>query len=440
LGQRTIPTHTRHFDDLTLGWDQVWAVGTAGQMTPLSCLTYKARKMSTDKTLQTVEMEAADSPSGFKTYVSNLGIKDKRDDFVCVISDVACVADAVFTQNRFAAASIAISRRHVSDGRLRAVVSISKNANAATGLVGDKDARELVEICASELGITPEEILIASTGVIGLRYPMERIRHGLAGFGKRLANCELLRAAQGMMTTDTYPKLASEALGRGRLVGIAKGAGMMEPNVATLLAYFFTDATISQQQLSRVFRRVVDKTFNCLSIDTDTSTSDTVAILANGLSNRVTEHEFERALQSVAMKLVKLIARDGEGATKLVEVTVDRAATYRQAKRVAKSIVNSPLVKTAIHGSDPNWGRVAMAIGKCEDERDIEASRVVIRFGDLEVYPAIGGEERREELADLMAAQEVLIRISLNTGNESARVWGCDLSPRYVQINSDYTT
>jgi len=242
------------------------------------------------------------------------------------------------------------------------------------------------------------------------------------------------------MTTDTVSKIAARQVGNAKLVGIAKGVGMIEPNMATMLAFFFTDAAISANTLRQIFRSTIDKTFNCLSIDTDTSTSDSAVILANGLAGEVPEAEFASALQEIAHDLVLKIARDGEGATKVIEVTVDSAANYAQAKRVAKAIVNSPLVKTAVYGADPNWGRVAMAIGKCEDERDINPDQVVIRFDEVQVYPNTFQAENLEKLKEIMSKEKVNIHVSLNIGTDVATVWGCDLTEGYVEINGKYST
>ncbi len=238
--------------------------------------------------------------------------------------------------------------------------------------------------------------MIASTGVIGRRYPIEKIRDGLLGIGKKLTTADFEKAAVGIMTTDTVPKLVARQIGNAKLIGIAKGVGMIEPNMATLLAFFFTDAAIAKDVLPTIFRPIIDKTFNCLSVDTDTSTSDSAVILANGLAGEVSQQEFTQALQEIAHELVLKIAQDAEGATKVIEVTVDSALNYAQAKRVAKAIVNSPLVKTAIYGADPNWGRVAMAIGKCEHDKEINQEKVQIRFDDIQVYPNTSSDEKLE--------------------------------------------
>ena len=243
------------------------------------------------------------------------------------------------------------------------------------------------------------------------------------------------------MTTDTVHKIAEATVegSSARIVGVAKGVGMIEPNMATLITMMFTDADVAPGQLDAIFRRVMDRTFNCVSVDTDTSTSDTAVILASGAAGAVDETAFESALYDVALSLTKQVARDGEGAETLIEVTVDRARDGEQAKRVAKSIVNSPLVKTAVHGADPNWGRVAMAVGKCNDA-DIDQERVIIRFGRQEVYPSQVDATGLEHLSNYMKGDDVLIHVSLNNGDASATVWGCDLTDGYVRINADYTT
>ncbi len=251
---------------------------------------------------------------------------------------------------------------------------VSKNANVATGEEGRADTEAVVAAVAKQLGCPAEDVLIASTGVIGRRFPLLRILTGVAAVPDRPLGTDAEAAARGMMTTDTVPKVAEATVGAGpaRVVGIAKGVGMIEPDMATMIAVLLTDAAIDQSELDERFRRVVDRTFNCVSVDTDTSTSDTAVVLASGAAGTVDGDELEAGLGAVAESLTRQIARDGEGAETLIEVVVDEARDVAQAKRVAKSIVNSPLVKTAVHGADPNWGRVAMAIGKCHGDVDID--------------------------------------------------------------------
>ena len=381
-------------------------------------------------------------PSGFHCHVANIGIKDDSDDLVVITAHGAVPAAGLFTRSRFAGPSVEISRRHVADHRAQAVVIVSKNANVANGPAGAADAAALVDGVATRLGCSASDVLVASTGVIGRRYPMDRVRSGLAGIPAAPLGTSAEDAARGIMTTDTVAKVAESPIdgSSARVVGIAKGVGMIEPDMATMIAVLLTDADIGGAELDTIFRRVVDRTFNCVSIDTDTSTSDTAIALASGAAGPAPLDAIEAALGSVCLALTKMIARDGEGAETLIEVTVDAARDTAQAKRVAKAIVNSPLVKTAVHGADPNWGRVAMAIGKCSDDTDIDADRVVIRFGATVVYPERVDEAGLLALAKYMSGDEVTIHVSLGTGAAAATVWGCDLTDGYVRINADYTT
>ena len=380
-------------------------------------------------------------PQGFRTCAKNIGIKDTTLDLTVIASEVPAAAAALFTQNRFCGAAIVVGREQVADGQLQAFVINSKNANVATGAQGVANIREVVRLVADELAIAPGDVLPSSTGVIGRQLPMEKIRQGLGGIGQEMQPGHLEQAALAIMTTDSHPKMRCARVGDAVLVGIAKGSGMIEPNMATMLSYFMTDAKIAPDVLHRYLREAVEQSFNMVSIDTDTSTSDTVAIMANGLAGDVDLDTFRRTLRQMAVELAKELARDGEGATKLLEVAVDGAASRAQAKRVAKSIVNSPLVKTAVFGADPNWGRIAMAIGKCEEQTSLVPEHISIAFGDLLVYQ---GEAMREDNLPLLQVylqrDEVVIRVSLGLGDAHATVWGCDLTPDYVRINGTYTT
>lgn len=381
-------------------------------------------------------------PLGFSSFVTNVGVKDSTKDFTVVMADGPCSAAGVFTQSRFAGPSVIISRRNVADLSARAVVVISKNANVATGDEGMRHAEEVTSSVASALGLNSSEVLIASTGVIGRLYPIENIRAGIASLPFPLPDNDAEEVARGIMTTDTVHKISSATIAgsTARVVGVAKGVGMIEPNMATLIAMVFTDAKVEPKKLNDIFRGVINKTLNCVSVDTDTSTSDTAIILASGAAGTVADDALTAALQSVLLDLTKAIARDGEGAETLIEVTVDNARDAEQAKTVAKSIVNSPLVKTAVHGADPNWGRVAMAIGKCSQYTDIDQEKVVIRFGTQEVYPTRVDESGLAQLSQYMRGDDVTIHVSLQTGSATATVWGCDLTDGYVRINADYTT
>jgi len=271
---------------------------------------------------------------------------------------------------------------------------------------------------------------------------MDKVRAGLAALPAHPQSTSADDVARGIMTTDTVSKVAEcvVAGSSARVVGVAKGVGMIEPNMATLITMMFTDAEIAPSELNGIFQRVISKTFNCVSVDTDTSTSDTAIVLASGAAGNVDISAFESALYEVALSLTKQVARDGEGAEKLIEVHVDNARDDEQAKSIAKAIVNSPLVKTAVHGADPNWGRVAMAIGKCSQYTDVNQEQVVIRFGTQEVYPTQVDNLGLNELSAYMKGADVRIHVSLNTGSAEATVWGCDLTDGYVRINADYTT
>jgi glutamate N-acetyltransferase / amino-acid N-acetyltransferase len=380
-------------------------------------------------------------PRGFRSCARNIGIKDETLDFTVIASDVPAAAAAMFTQSRFCGAAIVVGREQIADGRLQAFVINSKNANVATGEEGIINIRKIVALVATELNIEPKDVLPSSTGVIGHQLPIERLLRGIRGIAQDMQLGQLAQAARAIMTTDTRPKMRACRVGNAVLVGMAKGVGMIEPNMATMLSYFVTDARLDAAQLNTLLRDAVNLSFNMVSVDSDTSTSDTVAIMANGLAGEVDLDEFRQAFQQMAIELAQELARDGEGATKLIEVTVSGAESFAQAKRVAKSIVNSPLVKTAIFGTDPNWGRVAMAIGKCDEQLSIVPEKVTIAFGDIPVYQGRDlGEENLPELKAYLQNPEVGIHVSLGLGEAQATVWGCDLSYEYVRINGEYTT
>lgn len=390
-------------------------------------------------------------PDGFDVHTGNIGIKDDTADVMLLrATDGAAAAAGVFTQSLFSGPSVTLSRQHIAGGQARAMLVLSKNANVANGPEGDAHATELVELAARAVGCEPEEILLASTGVIGVPYPMAVIRgyfSDLAGPspGNYPSHHDAVSAAGAMMTTDTHAKVAEATIepGRARVVGIAKGVGMIEPNMATMIAVLATDARVEPAALDEAFRDVVADTFNALSVDSDTSTSDTAVVLASGKAGPVELDAFAGALRAVCVELTRQLAADGEGARKLLTVHVAGASGRDQAKRVAKSIVNSPLVKTAVAGADPNWGRVAMAIGKCEGDTDIDPANVTISFGDTRVYPADTANAAR--LADYLAGDEVEITVGLGVTDPTQpdgqfTAYGCDLTEGYIRINADYTT
>ena len=381
-----------------------------------------------------------DLPQGFSVHVANMGIKDDSNDVMILHCETLATTAGVFTQSRFAGPSVAISRHNVSSGRARAVTVISKNANVATGDTGHANAEEITQLVGAAIDADPSDVIIGSTGVIGVQYPMERIRSHLSALQVPFLERSAEAAASAIMTTDTHPKVASAPAGHATVVGFAKGVGMIEPDMATMIAVITTDAQIAPNDLNQTFRRVIDRTFNALSIDTDTSTSDMAVIVASGITGPVDDTQFETALSDVCLNLTRQLAADGEGAETLIVVDVASARDDDQARRVAKAIINSPLVKTAIHGRDPNWGRVAMAIGKCQNDTDIDQQAVTIRFGEQEVYPNPATPEALIELQAYLAGDEVHIGVDLGVADGTFTAYGCDLTDGYVRVNADYTT
>src|SRR6266542_2079232 len=379
-------------------------------------------------------------PQGFLSLAKNVGIKDNTLDLTVIYSTVRARAAAMFTRNRFPGAPVIVGRKHIARGFVQALVINSKNANVAIGKQGIDNAIETCRIVGEELGVNPYDVLPFSTGVIGRPLPMDKIRAGLRGIRSQLKPDNLKLAAEAIMTTDKYPKYFSCKVGSAVIAGIAKGAGMIEPNMATMLVYLMTDAELPKSAMRPMLRRVVDRTFNSMSIDTDTSTSDTVLLMANGLAGKVKLGQFEKGLLEVCEYLTKEIARSGEGATKLITVDVKGAKTATQSKRVAKCVVNSPLVKTAVYGCDPNWGRVIMAVGKSFDPT-VEPAKVTIRFGETNIFKKGSPVDcDLEALRKYLGQSEVSISVDLGIGKVSARVWGCDLTEGYIKENAYYTT
>jgi glutamate N-acetyltransferase/amino-acid N-acetyltransferase len=389
---------------------------------------------------QKLSPEDFQHPQGFLSLAKNVGIKDSSLDLTVIYSTVRARAAAMFTRNRFPGAPVIVGRKHIASGFAQALVVNSKNANVAMGQQGIDKAIETCRIVGEELDINSYDVLPFSTGVIGRPLPMDKISAGLRGIKSELKPDNLKLAAEAMMTTDKYPKYISCRVGPTVIAGIAKGAGMIEPNMATMLVYLMTDAELPRAALRPMLRRVVDPTFNSMSIDSDTSTSDTVVLMANGLAGKVNLRKFETGLLQVCEYLTREIARSGEGATKLISIEIAGAKTQAQAKHVGKLVVNSPLVKTAVYGSDPNWGRVIMAVGKSFDS-SIKPGKVTIRFGDTPVFrKGTPVDCDLEALRAYLGQKEVAIRVNLGIGKASARVWGCDLTEGYIKENAYYTT
>ena len=384
---------------------------------------------------------------GFSWMGVNLGIKDESLDFGVIASECECSAAGVFTRNNLPGAPVIVGRENIENGRLQAIVVNSKTANVATGKAGIEDAKNMCLWTGEALGFDPKLVLPSSTGVIGQRLPIKKIHEGCKSIAENLGSSQeyIEKFARAIMTTDSHPKWSSNSVGNATILGIAKGAGMIEPNMATMLSYFVTDAKLSSGDLQDILERVVNKSFNRISIDSDTSTSDTVVILANGLAGAVDAENFETALTNSAMQLAKEIARDGEGATKLIELTVSGAESQRMALQIAKSIINSPLVKTAIHGADPNWGRFVMAVGKVF-EYPVSLEDLSINFKNGGLVLTVDAEKLQTETVDLDAIskllqnQEIFIEVVVGAGKFSETVWGCDLTKGYIEENAFYTT
>jgi glutamate N-acetyltransferase/amino-acid N-acetyltransferase len=381
-----------------------------------------------------------DHPIGYRSAATSAGVRDDSLDFTLVVSETPAAAAAIFTRSSFAGPCIALGRECTADGRLQAVIVVSKNANVATGPQGLADARELGAEAARLLALEPKDVLVCATGIIGQPLPMVRLRTALPGLVAALAPNRLEETAVAILTTDRGPKMRSRRIGNAVLVGMVKGAGMIEPDMATLLAYFFTDAEIDSGSLGAILQRVADRSFNCLTVDADTSTSDTMAILANGRAGPVPLAEFERELTEMAVELAKEVARGAEGATKLIEVRVSGAPDEDAARRVGRAIAGSVLVKTAIFGGDPNWGRITMAIGK-SGVAGIEPERTTISVGAIEAFagtPLRGTADT--EIGEVMARDTVPIHVDLGLGGSETTVWGCDLSYETVRSNAEYST
>lgn len=389
---------------------------------------------------------------GVRIGTTCAGVKQTvRDDLVVMEFAPGTRIAGVFTRSAFKAAPVLVSQRHLARGAVRAFVINSGNANAATGDAGIEDALRCCERVARRLGVSAQAVLPFSTGVIGVRLPVEKIERGIDDATARLA-ADWLPAARAIMTTDTAPKaLSASAEIGGRTVtvtGIAKGAGMIKPDMATMLAYVATDAAIPQATLDRLVRRVNEKSFNRISIDGDTSTNDSFVLAATGLGGVAIDdvrspgyRQIERLLTSVATGLAQRIVRDGEGATKFVTVCVGGARSRREALRVAYTIAESPLVKTALFASDPNWGRFCMAIGRA-GIADLDTAGVSLHLDDVCVAERgmIASTYTEARGAGVMAKDEFTVSVDLGRGRARETVWTCDFSYEYVKINAEYRT
>ncbi|MBL7545948.1 MAG: bifunctional glutamate N-acetyltransferase/amino-acid acetyltransferase ArgJ [Bdellovibrionaceae bacterium] len=387
-------------------------------------------------------------PLGFRASGINCGVRRYRPDLALIYSEGPCVAAGVFTLNECKAAPVVYCQSVVPSHSVRAIVTNSGQANAATGPEGVENNLKMAEGVAKELGCLPTQVLTASTGVIGQQLAIQKILYAVPELVRRSTNdADLFSLA--ILTTDLVPKTASKEVnlstGRVRITGVCKGSGMIHPNMATMLGYIFTDVVLSPELAQKYLKRAVDLSFNRISVDGDCSTNDTVFLLANGASQVDIKHAqdeeiFFRALVDVSQALAKKIAIDGEGATKLIEVTLTGSSAQEIADKATRGITVSPLIKTAIHGEDPNWGRILARLG-AEGVPATAIEKMVLRIqGQVLFENGRPTSFDRSHVRDLLKSNVVRIEIELNSGEFESVAWGCDLSKKYVEINTEYTT
>jgi len=376
------------------------------------------------------------APEGFKIAAAVAGIKKSGLDLGLLYSDRPATTAVVFTRNAFPAAPILVTREHLKalDNTTRAILVNAGNANAVTGESGMNAARQCAAELARNLSCKPCEIFLSSTGVIGRPLPVDKIFAQIPFLIRTMSPAEVDAFSKAIMTTDTVPKVAAASAAGVRMLGFAKGSGMIHPDMATMLSYILTDAKVDFPTLDKALRLAVDRSFHSITVDGDTSTNDTVAVLANGASGITPSPEaFTAQLTEVCQTLAKAIARDGEGATKFVEIQIEGAPSDDAARTIGRTIARSPLVKTAIYGCDPNWGRLICAVGNsgipvAGEKVELFIDDVTLINGDLKL------------VAEKLKSKEVQIRVALHSGPGTATVWTCDLTEQYIRINADYTT
>ncbi|MCA9215042.1 MAG: bifunctional glutamate N-acetyltransferase/amino-acid acetyltransferase ArgJ [Planctomycetales bacterium] len=391
-------------------------------------------------------------PKGFRASGVHSGIKkaSKREDIALILSDRPAVGVGVYTQNVFRAAPVLLDVERTPSTSIRAVVANSGNANACTGEVGMQNALRMTEIAAAACEVNASDVLVLSTGIIGEQLPMETVERGIEAAAKSLGDStdSLESAARGIMTTDTHHKIASKRIelsGDGvTITGIAKGAAMIGPNMATMLGIILTDANVSPEIANKVLRNAVEKSFHSISVEGHTSTNDTVLLLANGASGKTVDENklksFEEAVTSVCVDLAKSIPNDGEGATHLIEIRITGADSDEDARTIAKTVADSALVKTAICGADPNWGRIVSAVGYAKAK--VDANTLQLNMNDTLLF-ADGGPVKfdAESLSESIRTNRTTrVEIDLGIGDGHADFWTCDLTQEYVTINADYHT
>jgi glutamate N-acetyltransferase/amino-acid N-acetyltransferase len=386
--------------------------------------------------------------SGFKVAGIAAGLKKKgKKDLGLMVSQVPATVAGVFTKNQVKAAPVILDRRRIKTGVCQAIIVNSGNANCCTGEKGIRDAETMASSAASELGISEDLVLVASTGVIGEPLPIEKIDAAIPTLVNSLQSKGISDLARSIMTTDTVPKMVSaHGVVDGKtftVTGVAKGAGMIRPDMATMLCFVCTDAKVSSEILKDILVEAVNSSFNRITIDGDTSTNDTVLIMANGLSGAVIQNPtqkdiFQKILDEIFLDLAKQLVRDGEGVTKLVEIIVRNAGSDSDARKIADTVANSPLVKTAFFAEDANWGRIAGAVGRAGVQ--IDPDKIDIHFDDVQMVKSGMGQGKtvEAEATKVLKRPEFTVTIDLNSGRGSGSILTCDFSLDYVRINADY--
>ncbi|WP_295157618.1 bifunctional glutamate N-acetyltransferase/amino-acid acetyltransferase ArgJ [Selenomonas sp. AE3005] len=390
-------------------------------------------------------------PQGFQAAGVKAGIKKSGNlDVAVIYTEQEAAVAGTFTQNAVASAPVRASKKVIATGMAHAITANAGCANACTGEQGEKDAAAMQDITATALGCKADDVVVASTGVIGVNLPMDKMENGIKQAVKELSSDGSENAGKAIITTDTYSKACATEITLGgkevRFGAIAKGSGMIQPNMATMLCFITTDAAIDSKLLQKALSEIVEVSFNMISIDGDMSTNDMVIVLANGAAGnaKITEENedyklFKATLQNICQELSKKIAADGEGATKFLTISVTGARNFAEAKTIGMSVAKSPLVKTAFFGEDPNWGRVICAVGYAGVPMDPQ--KTVVKFGGIPVYAnGVGAEYDEAELRKVMEAHDIVISIDMGEGDAKADIWSCDFSYEYVKINGEYHT
>ncbi len=390
------------------------------------------------------------SVNGIKAAGINCGIKKEKKDLALIFSEVPCNVAGTFTLNKVVAAPLVISKNIIKQqNKVKAILVNSGNANACTGTTGFSNALDSQSYCAKKLSINPSEVIISSTGVIGKQMPMEQLKSGINEIQNYLSGDGGLDAAEAILTTDLKKKsfAVKVKLAKGEVTigGICKGSGMIMPHMATMLAFLATDASIEQPVLQKLLSSTVDNSFNKISVDGETSTNDMVILLENGFSgieikeNTEDYNNFYSALLAICQEMAKAIAADGEGATKLITISVNNAKTKKDADTIARAVANSPLFKTAMNGNDANWGRILSVAGN--SGVDFTPEKVSIKFDDMKILePNYNVNFNEEEAKKLLNKEKVTVSVDLDEGEESSTWWTCDFSEGYIRINSSYRT